>query len=83
MDDIAGESRRARCEVLFSDGDDAAGVSPYARELVGKRDVWSFSCGVHPLNRDEAYDVEELRLLAAEDDVVAMGETGEAIDTHA
>ncbi len=31
---------------------------------------------MHPLNQDEAYDVEELRLLAAEDDVVAMGETG-------
>ncbi len=33
-----------------------------------------FSCGVHPLNQDEVYN-EELRLLAAEDDVVAMGET--------
>lgn len=48
----------------------------HMRELVGKRDNVVFSCGVHPLNQDEAYDVEELRLLAAEDDVVAMGETG-------
>ncbi|EAT2898877.1 metal-dependent hydrolase [Salmonella enterica] len=48
----------------------------HMRELVGKRNNVVFSCGVHPLNQDEAYDVEELRLLAAEDDVVAMGETG-------
>lgn len=48
----------------------------HMRKLVGKRDNVVFSCGVHPLNQDEAYDVEELRLLAAEDDVVAMGETG-------
>ena len=31
------------------------------RELVGVRDNVVFSCGVHPLNQDEAYDVEDLR----------------------
>ena len=31
---------------------------------------------MHPLNQDETYDVEDLRRLAAEDGVVAMGETG-------
>ncbi|AIE69869.1 metal-dependent hydrolase [Klebsiella michiganensis] len=46
------------------------------RELVGQRHDVVFSCGVHPLNQDEEYDVEELRKLAAEDGVVAMGETG-------
>ncbi len=46
------------------------------RELVGDRDNVVFSCGVHPLNQDEEYDVEELRRLAAEEGVVAMGETG-------
>ena len=46
------------------------------RELVGVRDNVVFSCGVHPLNQDEAYDVDELRRLAAEEGVVAMGETG-------
>ena len=46
------------------------------RELVGIRDNVVFSCGVHPLNQDEAYDVEDLRRLAAEEGVVAMGETG-------
>ena len=46
------------------------------RELVGRRDNVVFSCGVHPLNQDEAYEVETLRTLAAEEGVVAMGETG-------
>ncbi|WP_204277506.1 TatD family hydrolase, partial [Enterobacter hormaechei] len=46
------------------------------RELVGVRPNVVFSCGVHPLNQDEVYDVEELRRLAAEEGVVAMGETG-------
>lgn len=51
------------------------------RELVGERDNVVFSCGVHPLNQDEAYDVEDLRRLAAEEGVVAMGETGSTIST--
>ncbi|MGL1199364.1 TatD family hydrolase, partial [Vibrio parahaemolyticus] len=46
------------------------------RELIGERDNVAYSCGVHPLNQDEAYDVEELRRLAADPRVVAMGETG-------
>ena len=43
------------------------------RELVGTRDNVVFSCGVHPLNRDEPWEVETLRALAAEEGVVAMG----------
>jgi len=39
------------------------------RELVGVRDNVVFSCGVHPLNQDEAYDVDELRRLAAEEGI--------------
>lgn len=46
------------------------------RDLVGERNDVAFSCGVHPLNQDEAYAVEDLRRMAAEDGVVAMGETG-------
>lgn len=46
------------------------------RELVGERNNVVFSCGVHPLNQDEEYEVETLRALAAEPGVVAMGETG-------
>ncbi|MBV4412099.1 metal-dependent hydrolase [Enterobacteriaceae bacterium YMB-R22] len=46
------------------------------RELIGERENVAFSCGVHPLNQDEVYDVAQLRRLAAEPGVVAMGETG-------
>lgn len=46
------------------------------RELIGQRDNVVFSCGVHPLNQDEDYDIDTLRRLAAEEGVVAMGETG-------
>lgn len=46
------------------------------REQIGERDDVVFSCGVHPLNQNEIYDVEDLRHMAAEPGVVAMGETG-------
>ncbi len=46
------------------------------RDLVGERDNVVFSCGVHPLNQNDPYDVEDLRRLAAEEGVVALGETG-------
>lgn len=46
------------------------------RELVGDRPDVAFSCGVHPLNQDEAYAFDDLHRLAAEEGVVAMGETG-------
>lgn len=48
----------------------------HMRTLIGKRDNISFSCGTHPLNLDEGHDVDELARLAAEPDVVALGETG-------
>ena len=48
----------------------------HMRELVGERDNVVFSCGVHPLNQNDPYDVEDLRRLAAEEGVVALGETG-------
>lgn len=46
------------------------------REFIGERDNVAYSCGVHPLNQDEAYNVEELRQLAAQPGVIALGETG-------
>ncbi len=52
VDDVLAKAAAARCEVLFSGGGDAAGVSPYARAGGRKRDNVVFSCGVHPLNQD-------------------------------
>ncbi|WP_338562899.1 metal-dependent hydrolase [Erwinia sp. E_sp_B04_7] len=44
--------------------------------LIGDRPNVAYSCGVHPLNQEEAYDFAELRQLAADERVIAMGETG-------
>ncbi|WP_163391679.1 TatD family hydrolase [Enterovibrio norvegicus] len=38
------------------------------------------SCGVHPLDIEEGFDFDQLRTLAADDRVVAIGETG--LDYH-
>jgi len=45
-------------------------------DLIGSRADVAFSCGVHPLNLDDGYDYDELRQLAAAEQVVALGETG-------
>ncbi|WP_168385035.1 metal-dependent hydrolase [Erwinia amylovora] len=45
-------------------------------ELIGERPNVAYSCGVHPLNQEQRYDFSELRQLAADPRVVAMGETG-------
>lgn len=45
-------------------------------KLIGHRREVAFSCGVHPLNLENGYDYAELRRLAAEAPVVALGETG-------
>ncbi|HBV39990.1 MAG TPA: metal-dependent hydrolase [Erwinia sp.] len=45
-------------------------------QLIGDRANVAYSCGVHPLNQDEPYDFAELRQLAADERVIAMGETG-------
>lgn len=50
------------------------------KSLVGERKNIALSCGVHPLNQEEAYDVEEFRRLSADPQVVALGETG--LDYH-
>ena len=44
--------------------------------LIGDRQNVAYSCGVHPLNLEEPYDVAELRALAADPRVIALGETG-------
>ena len=46
------------------------------RTLIGDRPDVVFSCGVHPLNMEAAYEVDTLRQLASDARVVAMGETG-------
>ncbi|AKC60558.1 YchF/TatD family DNA exonuclease [Blochmannia endosymbiont of Camponotus (Colobopsis) obliquus] len=46
------------------------------KKIVGCRDDVLFSCGIHPLNLDNCYDIMELRRLSCDQNVVALGETG-------
>ncbi|MFB6421913.1 MAG: metal-dependent hydrolase [Candidatus Malihini olakiniferum] len=52
----------------------------FMRKLIGDQREVAYSCGVHPLNQDVAYDYAELRQLASNPEVVAIGETG--LDYH-
>ena len=45
-------------------------------QLLGDRPNIAWSCGVHPLNQEEEWDFAELRQLACDPRVIAMGETG-------
>ncbi len=49
-------------------------------QLIGNRPNVAYSCGVHPLNQNEPCDFAELRQLASDERVIAMGETG--LDYH-
>lgn len=74
VDDVLAKAS-ARDVKFCGRGDDAAGIPRYARAggAASRRRFFLRRPSVKP---DEEYDVEELRKLAAEDGVVAMGETG-------
>ena len=46
------------------------------RDLIGVHKRVVFSCGIHPLNQSEEYKIDDLKKLAADKNVVALGETG-------
>lgn len=46
------------------------------KSFVGDRPDVAFSCGVHPLNMDPLCDPQRLAALAADPQVIALGETG-------
>ncbi|WP_457913946.1 metal-dependent hydrolase [Candidatus Gillettellia adelgis] len=45
-------------------------------QFIGVRNDIAFSCGVHPLNLKDRFNYSELRTLAAEEQAIALGETG-------
>ena len=49
---------------------------PHMMEAIKPFDNVFASCGVHPLNQEETFEYEQLVSLAADDNVVAVGETG-------
>lgn len=75
IDDVINKAQQRDVQYMLAVATTLPGFK-HMRELIGKRDNISFSCGMHPLNLDEGHDVAELACLAAQDDVVALGETG-------
>lgn len=49
---------------------------PAMQALVAPYDMVSISCGEHPLHQNEQLDEQQLKTLAADNSVVAVGETG-------
>lgn len=48
--------------------------------VIGERNDVAFSCGAHPLNIDQNYDMQKLKQLCQLKKVIALGETG--LDYH-
>lgn len=75
IDDVVKKAQQRDVQYMLAVATTLPGFKKM-RELIGRRDNIAFSCGIHPLNLDEGYDIEELARLAGEPDVVALGETG-------
>ncbi|KQN42806.1 DNAse [Serratia sp. Leaf50] len=75
VDDVVAKARACDVKFMLAVATTLPGYRAMA-DLIGPRPEVAFSCGVHPLNIEEGYDFEELRILAADSRVVAMGETG-------
>ncbi|MGL4486956.1 MAG: metal-dependent hydrolase [Yersinia sp. (in: enterobacteria)] len=75
VDDVLAKAKARNVGFVLAVATTLAGFTAMTA-LIGKRKNVAFSCGVHPLNLDGGYDFQQLRALAAADNVVAMGETG-------
>ncbi|CUX96309.1 putative deoxyribonuclease YcfH [Candidatus Gullanella endobia] len=75
VEDVADKARKNGVNLMLSICTSLIGFYTMTA-MVGCRDDVLFSCGIHPLNLDKHHDFNELRYLAARNDVVALGETG-------
>lgn len=75
VDDVLAKARERDVGFVLAVATTLPGFSAMS-ERIGKRPDVAFSCGVHPLNLEQSYDYRLLRRLAAQENVVAMGETG-------
>lgn len=64
IDDVVEKAQRRDVQYMLAVATTLPGFKNM-RELIGKRDNIAFSCGIHPLNLDEGYDVEELAHLVS------------------
>ena len=79
LDDVVAKAAARNVKFMLAISTTLPGFKAM-KPLIGDRPNIALSCGVHPLNQEETYDFAELRALAADPRVVAMGETG--LDYH-
>lgn len=75
VDDVVAKAKAREVRLLLAVATSLPGFHKMT-DMIGRRADVLLSCGVHPLNLDEPYDFGELRRLAADEQVVALGETG-------
>lgn len=73
--DVASKARARNVKLMLAVCTTLLGFQAMTA-IIGRRDDVLFSCGLHPLNIDEHYDLASLLDMAAGDGVVAIGETG-------
>lgn len=75
VDDVIAKAQQRDVQFMLAVATTLPGFEKM-KDLIGSRDNVAFSCGIHPLNLDEGHDFERLASLAAQSEVVALGETG-------
>lgn len=79
VEDVLAKARKRDVKLMLAVCTTLPGFHVMTK-MIGKRDEVLFSCGIHPLNLNEPYNLADLHLLAAKERVVALGETG--LDYH-
>ncbi len=79
LDDVLAKAAAREVKFILAVATTLPGYKAMTQHIGDRHNV-AYSCGVHPLNQQEAYDFAELSHLASDARVVAMGETG--LDYH-
>ncbi|MGV3346284.1 metal-dependent hydrolase [Enterobacteriaceae bacterium LUAb1] len=79
IDDVLVKAAERDVKFMLAVSTTLAGYRAMVQQI-GDRPAIAYSCGIHPLNLDECHDFAQLPLLAAEERVIALGETG--LDYH-
>nr|WP_314263812.1 metal-dependent hydrolase [uncultured Moellerella sp.] len=75
VDDVIAKAQQQDVKFMLAVATSLQGFDKM-KALIGERDNVAFSCGIHPLDLDKGLDFDRLANLAAQAEVVALGETG-------
>ncbi|PPI88107.1 metal-dependent hydrolase [Candidatus Pantoea edessiphila] len=79
IDDVIAKAVARDVKFILTVATDLSDFVNLKKFISNRRNI-ALSCGVHPLNKPESYNIEDLYSLAADAQVVALGETG--LDYH-